>query len=54
LKKKSYPNYPLRLPLKMKDQLSREAAKERRSLHSEILMRLEQSLNQMNDSEAQA
>lgn len=38
--------YSLRLPPEMREKLHNEAKKERRSLHSEILQRLERSLNQ--------
>lgn len=36
--------YPLRIPANVRDQLAAEAQKNRRSLNSEIIVRLEQSL----------
>lgn len=44
--------YPVRLPADMRAKLTKEAKKERRSLHAEILLRLDRSLNQQREIRA--
>ena len=43
--------YTLRVPANVRDQLAAEAQKNRRSLNSEIIVRLEQSLQQPQNAE---